>query len=582
MARYARTHGPFLPRDVARRYGVDEPRVVDALVELSGDGRVVTGEFRPEGVEREWCDAEVLRRIRRRSLAALRREVEPVDGDALARFLPRWQGVGLPRRGIDGLVEVLGVLQGAPIPASVLEADVLPARIDGYRPADLDALAAAGELVWVGAGAIGSGDGRVRLVFRDELGLLVPAPDVDALPSGPAHDAIRTHLAARGASFWPDVQKAVADADLAWDDATVLAALWDLVWAGEVTNDTFAPLRAFVGSSPGRRSAGAGRRGRPRPGRLSRLGPPSAAGRWSLVAPLREPEPASSEAALARARQLLERYGVLTREAALGEGVEGGFAGVYPVLRAMEDKGTVRRGYFVAGLGAAQFALPGAVDRLRSAREPEGGRPRADALPVASAALPSAASHPDAGPLGDGDPGPTAWSTIPEADRGWGAHDPRPPEPWDDPRFDDDRGLDDPVARPLVLAATDPAQPFGAALPWPPSDGRPARAAGAHVVLVDGRVLAYLERGGRSVVLFPGAAGRAAADGGAADTVADGQAPPDERWVEALVELVRSGRRSSIEVTKVDGTPVRETPAADLLVAAGFRDSYRGLTLRAR
>jgi ATP-dependent Lhr-like helicase len=585
VARYARSHGPFLPRDVARRYGVDEPRVVTALVELSSDGRVVTGEFRPEGVEREWCDAEVLRRIRRRSLAALRREVEPVEADALARFLPRWQGVGLPRRGIDGLVEVLGVLQGAPIPASVLETDVLPARMDGYRPADLDALAAAGELVWVGAGAIGSGDGRVRLVFRDEVGLLVPPPDPDDLPSGPAHDAIRAHLAARGASFWPDVQKAVADADLAWDDATVLAALWDLVWAGEVTNDTLAPLRAFVGSSPGRRAPASGRRGRPRPGRLSRLGPPAAAGRWSLVAPLREPEPAPSEAALSRARQLLERYGVLTREAALGEGVEGGFAGVYPVLRAMEDKGTVRRGYFVAGLGAAQFALPGAVDRLRSAREPDRSRMPAGRASDDPFGDPSA-TGPELG--GDDGPGggPTAWSTIPEADRGWGPDDPRPPGPWDGPGRDAGPGSDlddDPVAPPLVLAATDPAQPFGAALPWPPSDGRPARAAGAHVVLVDGRALAYLERGGRTVVLFPGAAGRVAPDEEPGDDASsDGQPPPDGRWVDALVELVRSGRRSSIEVTKVDGLPVRETAAAELLLAAGFRDSYRGLTLRRR
>ncbi|HEX7134621.1 MAG TPA: helicase-related protein, partial [Iamia sp.] len=243
VARYARTHGPFLTREVAARYGVDEPRAAGALSELASDGRIVLGEFRPGGVEREWCDAEVLRRIRRRSLAALRREVEPVEADALARFLPGWQGVGLPRRGTDGLVEALAVLQGAPIPASVLEADVLPARMEGYRPADLDALAASGDVVWVGAGAIGAGDGRVRLVFRDELGLLVPEPDPASLPDGAVHDLLRTHLAEQGASFWPQLQAAVAGAELDYDDRSLLAALWDLVWAGEVTNDTLAPLR---------------------------------------------------------------------------------------------------------------------------------------------------------------------------------------------------------------------------------------------------------------------------------------------------------------------------------------------------
>jgi len=560
VERHARTHGPFLPREVARRYGVDERRVVVALADLSSQGRVVIGEFRPDGVEREWCDSEVLRRIRRRSLAALRREVEPVEADALARFLPGWQGVGLPRTGVDGLIEALGVLQGAPIPASVLEADVLAARLNSYRPADLDALAAAGELVWVGAGAIGSDDGRVRLVFRDELGLLVPEASGDDVPTGAVHDALRAHLAARGASFWPDVQRAAVDADLPWDDASLLGVLWDLIWAGEVTNDTFAPLRAYVGakSKGGRGSSPSSRAraGRSRPGRLSRLGPPAAGGRWSLVAPLREPRPTPSEAALARARQLLERHGVLTREAALAEGVEGGFAGVYPVLRAMEDKGTVRRGYFVSGLGAAQFALPGAVERLRSEREVGARRPS-----VASA-------------VGDGGVG--ALSPIPPEDRGWSDHD-RPDGP-DELGFDH---RDRPVA-PVVLAATDPAQPYGAALPWPESGGRPARAAGAHVVLVEGRPLAYLERGGRTVTLFPGAAVRVEDVDVDVSGGLDGDGDGDARWVDGLVYLVRSGRRRSVEITKVDGQPVRETAAAELLRAAGFRDSYRGLVLRSR
>ncbi len=511
IVRYGRTHGPFLDRDVAGRLGVDGGRVRPVLDALVADGRLVRGEFRPGGAEREWCDPEVLRQLRRRSLAALRAEVEPVDGAALGRFLPAWQGVGLPRRGIDGLVEVLGVLAGASVPASVLESDVLPSRLADYRPSDLDALCTSGDLVWLGASPLGSTDGRVRLVFRDQVDLLVPEPDADDRPDGPVHDALRAHLAARGASFWGELVGACAAVEVNYDEATVLAALWDLVWSGEVTNDSLAPLRAFVAASGGRRpKAGAAPRGRPRPGRLSRLGPPTGAGRWSLVSALRGPLPgqasaSDTEVAHARAMQLLERYGVLTREAALGEGIVGGFAGVYPVLKALEERGNVRRGYFVAGLGAAQFALPGAVDRLRAAREPR----RTDAL-------------------GGGD------------GRG---------------------GRDAPDL--VVLAATDPAQPFGASLPWPPTDGRPARAAGALVVLADGEAAVFVEKGGRSLLTFPAA-------------VVDG------RWADALAAIVRRGQRRSFEIAKIDGAPARESAHADLLRGAGFADGYKGLVLRGR
>jgi ATP-dependent Lhr-like helicase len=488
--RYARTHGPFLAREVAGWLGVAVDRATVALDRLVADGALVRGEFRPSGVEREYCDDDVLRQLRRRSLAELRHEIEPVEGEALARFLPAWQGVGSRRQGVDGLAEVLGQLQGAPIAASVLEIDVLPARLRGYQPSDLDTLCATGEVVWVGAGTVGATDGRVRLVFRDQVGLLVPP--VDEPSTEPVHEAIRAHLTGRGASFWPELVGSVAAADLPYDDATVLAALWDLVWAGEVTNDTLAPLRAFTagaaaGAKPGRR--GGGPRRRPRPGAVNRLGPPAAAGRWSLVAPLRLPTPSPTEAAHARAHQLLDRYGVLTREAALGEGHEGGFAGVYPVLKALEERGEVRRGYFVAGLGAAQFALPGAVDRLRAAREP------------------------------------------------------------------------DSEDEPVVLAAVDPAQPYGAALPWPDSEGRPVRAAGAHVVLRNGVPLVEVERGGRSLVTFP-----AAVD--------------DPGWIGAIQALVKNGRLAKLEIGKVDGTPVRETPWAARLEAAGFASGYRGMTFR--
>jgi ATP-dependent Lhr-like helicase len=485
VARYARTHGPFLSAHVGVHLGVGIDRVAPVLERLERDGRLVRGEFRPDGVEREWCDDDVLRQLRQRSLAALRREVEPVDGRALARFLPAWHGVGstaLPpsRRGTDSVVEVLGMLSGAAIPASVLEADVLPARLAEYRSSDLDTLCTSGDVVWIGAGAIGASDGRVRLVFRDQAPLLVPAPaEIDL---GPGHHALLAHLESRGTSFWPELVQAAAAAGLGYDDREVLTALWDLVWAGLVTNDSLAPLRAYLTARPGRRAARPS--SRPRPGRLARLGPPAGSGRWSLVAPLLEPRPPVTEAAHARALQLLERYGVLTREAALGEGLEGGFAGVYPVLKALEERGRVRRGYFVAGLGAAQFAVPGAVDRLRSFREQN--------------------------------------------------------------------------AAPVVLAATDPGQPYGASLPWPESDGRPARAAGAHVVLIDGELAAYLERGGHSLVTFG----------------------PDG-WAPALRALVDRGRYRSLEIRKVNGEPVREVDvAAGQLREAGFVDGYKGLVYR--
>ena len=497
--RYARTHGPFLARDVARWLGMGVQPVAARLASLVAEGRLLRGEFRPGGADREFCDAEVLRRIRRRCLAALRQEVEPVPPEALARFLPQWQGVGGRRRGVDALADVVAQVQGAPVAASVLEADVLACRMAGYKPAELDQLCTSGEVVWVGAGALGATDGRVRLVFRDQAALLVPAAEPR---EGAVHDALRDRLRDGGASFWPDLVAAAQAASLPYDTETVLAALWDLVWAGEVTNDSLAPLRARIAghrsggsrrqpSRAGRNSprAGRSRRGRLRLGGLSATGPPSAAGRWSLVEPLLSPQPAPTESALARAHQLLDRYGVVTRETALGEGAEGGFAGVYPVLKALEERGEARRGYFVAGLGAAQFALPGAVDRLRGTRTPE------------------------------------------------------------------------PDAPPVVLAATDPAQPYGAALAWPDSPGRPARTAGAHVVLADGLPLVMLERGGRSLTTFPAA-------------------ESTDAWIEPLIGLVKDGRLRKLEIAKVDGQPVRETPWAARLEAAGFTSAYKGMLYR--
>jgi ATP-dependent Lhr-like helicase len=501
LGRFARTHGPFVTEQVAARFGISVERAHGALVALEVEGRVVRGEFRPResgGTSgSEWCDAEVLRQIRRRSLAVLRREVEPVEPEAYSRFLQAWHGVGSDRRTFDGLVEVLGQLQGAALVASTLETELLPSRLRTFRPTDLDELCTSGDLVWVGAGAIGASDGRIRLCFVDQLPLLARGWDPLDRPDGALHAAIREHLGQRGASFWNGLRAAAIDAT----DTELLAALWDLVWAGEVTNDSLAPLRTML-SSKGLGSKkpplSPALRQRPRPGRLNRIGPPMGAGRWSLVAPLIEPAPTGTQAAHATALQLLERYGVVTREAVLAENVVGGYASVYGVLKVLEERGTVRRGYFVAGLGAAQFGLPGAVDRLRSARE------------VVDAEL-----HP---------------------------HD---------------------VPAPVVLAATDPAQPFGAAIAWPDSTGRPARAAGASLVLRAGVPLVWFDRRSYSVVTFPAAS----TDGG---------------WAEAMFALVKDGRTRSLEVRKVNGEAISPTsPPADLLKVAGFVEGYRGWVARA-
>ncbi len=447
VGRFARTHAPFTTAQVAQRFGVTHERGLGALRALEAEGRVVAGEFQPNGVEREWCDVEVLRQIRRRSLAALRREVEPVEQSVFARFLPAWHGIAGAdsavsgrhigqRNGVEGLIEVIQTLQGAAIVASTLETDILPLRVRGYRSSDLDALFASGELVWVGAGAIGSNDGRIRLFFADQVSELLPVFEKVETPGGDIHEALRIALASRGASFWNNIVAATPQCT----DAERLAALWDLVWAGEVTNDTMAPLRALLG---GARSGAAKRSqrptSRPRSLRITRIGPPAGTGRWSMVGDLVGDgrEVVGTANLHAAAMQLLERHGVLTREAVLAEGVRGGFAGVYGVLKVLEERGHVRRGYFVEGLGAAQFAMPGAVDRLREFRD------------VVDAGL----------------------------------------------ALDRERNA-------IVLSSTDPAQPFGSVLAWPQNNGRPARSAASVVILDDGVAMAWYDtRSGNLVPL---------------------------------------------------------------------------------
>ena len=513
VARHARTHAPFVTRDVAARYGIASERAAVALARLEAANRLVRGEFRPFGTEREWCDVEVLRLVRRRSLAKLRKEVEPVDQQTFARFLASWHGVDAPTHGTEALVEAVTALSGAAIVASTLETDVLPLRVRGYRAAMLDDLCTSGEVVWVGAGALGGNDGRIRLFFADQLATLVPALETADAPQGGVHDQVRSALASRGASFWGQLRASVRGAT----DSELLAALWDLVWAGEVTNDSLTALRAVLHGARSGKSArstpapsarrAAARLVRPRHSRgaaaASRVGPPAAQGRWSLVAQLVESPSTPTQSVHALALQLLERHGVLTREAVLAEGVRGGFAGVYGVLKALEERGTVRRGYFVDGLGAAQFAVPGAIDRLRACKEP---------------------------PLSAG--------------------------------ADATRSV-------VVLAATDPAQPYGATLEWPATDGRAVRSAGALVFLVDGHALGWFDVRSHHLVTF-----ERTLDAGIFAVLA-----------EALGGLVKDGRTASVEVRKINGSAHDDKSPSIAAIAAlleqrGFVRGYRGLVRR--
>jgi ATP-dependent Lhr-like helicase len=488
--RYARTHGPFRAADAAHRFGVGEVVALQTLRALAGSGRVVEGEFRPGGSGREWCGSEVLATLRRRSRARLRREAEPAEPAALSRLLLDWHGIGTrapPRPGPDGLLDVIEQLQGATFPASALERDILPARLPDYRPEHLDMLCAAGEVLWVGVSPLGEHDGRIALYLADDLWLL-HAPSPTPLP-GELPARLRAHLARHGASFFAELQEALGGG-LA---RPVQDALWDLVFAGEVTNDTPGALRAFLGSRPSR---SADRLRRRSPFRSRRQAPPSAAGRWSLlVPPVGDKAASPTLRAATRAEQLVARHGVLTRDAVAADEPEGGFSAVYPVLRALEESGRVRRGYFVTGLGGSQFAHPGALDRLRALRED------------ASA---------DEEPSG------------------------------------------------VVLASTDPANPYGAALPWPKGDtARPMRAASTHVVVVDGRLAAYLGRGERELSTF------LPADEPMRARIARGLCRALATWA------MRTGR-SALGWSTADGIPLALGPLASFLTAAGFVRSGPG------
>jgi len=375
--RYARTHGPFTTQEFATRYALGRATAESILKTLAASSRLLEGEFRPGGTGREWCDPDVLQSIRRRSLARLRKEVEPVDAAVFGRLLTSWQGVSRPRLGVDALLDAIENLQGAPLPASIFESDILGARVRGYNSADLDALTAAGEVTWCGIAPLGDRDGRLTLFLTDHMSRLWRPPAVSELST--REREILRHLEAEGASFFAPIHEAAGGG---YPGETV-DALWDLVWKGLLTNDTFHALRAFT-RPPEKRTRKSARRTN---FRSRRIGPPSSEGRWSLTTDRFTGAVSPTEWSTATAQQLLSRYGIVTREVAGAEGIEGGFSAVYDVLKAMEDAGRIRRGYFVGGVGAMQFALPAALELMRSFKSP-GDRPDAIVLSATDPANP--------------------------------------------------------------------------------------------------------------------------------------------------------------------------------------------------
>jgi ATP-dependent helicase Lhr and Lhr-like helicase len=490
VLRYARTHGPFVPQEVARRYGLGVAVVTFALERFVERGRLIEGEFRPNGTQREWCEQDVLRTIRRRSLAKLRKEAEPVDQFVLARLFTNWQGVTRKRRGLDALLEVIETLQGFPMAASIFESEILAARIVDYKSSDLDTLSAAGEIVWVGVEPLGERDGRIAIYLTDHLPLLHRPVILSEAKDPPRNtgggsfadaqdDSIANYLRSHGASFFNVMQGA-----LGGFPGELVDALWDLVWKGVITNDTFHALRAYT------------RPKQPRAGgfRSRRVASPSTQGRWSLVP---EGNVSDTQRATALAQQLLSRYGVVTREAPALENVFGGFSAVYPVLRGMEDAGRIRRGYFVAGLGATQFAGGGAIDLLRSLRD-----------------------------------------------------EPETPES-------------------VMLAATDPANPYGAIVKWPESNWMLSRSVGAEVILVNGLMACYVSRGEKQFYVF---------------------LPEDEpsrsmvarEVAKKLAALVTEGGRRALLVAEVNDEPASRSVLAPFLAEAGFTATAMGMQLRAK
>jgi len=499
LRRYARTRGPFTTADAAQRYGVSPPEIDAVFRTLHGRAQILEGEFRPGGVHMEWCDPDVLQLVRRKTLAALRREVVPAEQHVFTRLLTRWQGVTAPRKGVDALLDTLEILQGVDLVASDLEREILPARVSTYVPSDLDGLLAAGEIVWVGHGPIGSHDGRISLYLAESLGRLVPPDAFTTLPEGLSERALQIldFLRTQGASFLATIHQATG----AGFPAEATDALWELVWAGLVTNDTFHPVRALLASRAADKTRGAAAASAAfaRRFRSRRVGGQVGQGRWSLVQQRITTPSTHTEWSAATAQQMLIRNGIVMRETGLAENLRGGYPSIYPALKTMEESGRARRGMFVAGMGAAQFAAPSAVDMLRSLRRP-----------------------------------------------------PDRPET-------------------IVLAASDPANPYGSLLPWVEEKGdhSMARAAGANVILSNGRLVAFLRRHNNAIRVFL-----------PEDEPERSQIARD--LARALAELARRRQmlRRGLLIQKINDAPANGDFMARFLEESGFAWTSGGFQIR--
>jgi ATP-dependent Lhr-like helicase len=505
VRRYARTHGPFTSAALAKRYIMEISAVESALRHLHGQGKLLEGEFLPKGSHREWCDPDSLQQIRRKSLANLRREIEPAEQRTFSRLLTRWQGVHVPRKGLDALLDAIEILQGTAILASELEREILPARVAGYQPGDLDTLMAAGEVIWTGVEQVGERDGRIALYLTESLPLLIPPAGVasDRAPLSDRAQQISALLEKNGASFFPQISEAVGGGF----PGEILDAIWELVWRGEITNDTFQTVRRRLFPSDRRNERREGPPGSPefvRRLRNRKSGDGVLGGRWSLLRGRFSLSVTATEWSANIAQQLLTRYGIVTRETAIAENIPGGYNTIYPALRTMEESGLIRRGMFVTGLGAAQFALPSAVDMLRSLR------------------------------------------TLPA-------------EPES-----------------VVLAASDPANPYGSLLPWTHSDSPQAsphamsRVSGASVVLVNGELAAFLRRKNPSIKVFLPEA----------DLEGSQMATRLARQMAELAVKRQANRRSGLLIANINDVPARQHPLARFLDEAGFSDSVGGYYMR--
>ena len=522
VSRWARTRGPFVLRDLTEAFGISVSAAHTVLGALDG---VVEGRYRQGVEEQEYCAAAVLKTIRSRSLAAARAATEPVSSATFARFLPEWHSIAPAGkrpalRGADGVFSVIEQLAGVRLPASAWESLILPARVGDYSPTMLDELTSNGEVLIVGAGKAGAADPWIMLLPSDYAAQL--APETDAEGVSMVQRSILDVLGRGGGFLFADI---AAEAPGTTEETR--EALWGLVEMGLVSPDSFAPIRTRL-SSGGSRSGRTAHRSKRRPTRSRlRMGRTSFAQAQNAAGAGTPPDvmgrwslavPASTDAtsrSVAHGEAWLDRYGVLTRGSVVAEDVLGGFALAYKVLSGFEESGKAMRGYVIDGLGAAQFSTPAIIDRLRGL-----------------------ADSPDV----------TGWPS----------------------------GTTEPET--FVLAACDPANPYGAALPWPQRDdadgkatGGPARSAGALVVLIDGLPIAHLTRGGKTLTTF-------------IESLPDGIDPAEvyPRLVSALTDMVARGALSPLVVEKCNGSPIHKTDAAAHLRDAGAGITPKGVRISAR